>query len=92
MAAAARRLTQTFSMNLGDELLQDGAAHKWLLDPPREGAFAMTQSLAELHRARNLPNLPSDASSHRVHSRHHFKTENIHKTQTTNLHLLNHEH
>ncbi len=42
-------------------LLQDGAAHKWLLDPPREGAFALTQSLAELHRARNLPNLPSDA-------------------------------
>jgi len=30
-------------------LLDDGAAHKWLLDPPREGAFALVHALAALH-------------------------------------------
>ncbi len=34
-------------------LVKDGAAHKWLLDPPREGAFALAKSLADLHKARN---------------------------------------
>ncbi len=29
-------------------LLADGAAHKWLVDPPREGAFALVQALAAL--------------------------------------------
>ena len=33
------------------ELLHcDGAADKWLIDPPREGAFALVQALAELVR------------------------------------------
>ena len=31
-------------------LHQDGAADKWLIDPPREGAFALVQALAELVR------------------------------------------
>jgi 23S rRNA (uracil1939-C5)-methyltransferase len=26
-----------------------GEAHKWLIDPPREGAFALAKALAELH-------------------------------------------
>ena len=26
-----------------------GRADKWLIDPPREGAFALTKALAELH-------------------------------------------
>jgi 23S rRNA (uracil1939-C5)-methyltransferase len=30
-------------------LRQDGAADKWLVDPPREGAFSLVQALAALH-------------------------------------------
>ena len=30
-------------------LVQDGVAEKWLLDPPREGAFALAKALVELH-------------------------------------------
>lgn len=30
-------------------LMADGRADKWLVDPPREGAFALVQALAELH-------------------------------------------
>ncbi len=33
-------------------LVQDGAADKWLVDPPREGAFALAKALADLHQAR----------------------------------------
>jgi 23S rRNA (uracil1939-C5)-methyltransferase len=31
-------------------LRQDGSADKWLVDPPREGAFSLVQALAELHQ------------------------------------------
>jgi len=31
------------------ELSALGEAHKWLIDPPREGAFALAKALAELH-------------------------------------------
>jgi 23S rRNA (uracil1939-C5)-methyltransferase len=31
-------------------LLEDGVADKWLIDPPREGAFALVQALAELRQ------------------------------------------
>jgi len=31
-------------------LLEDGVADKWLIDPPREGAFALVQALAELQQ------------------------------------------
>jgi len=31
-------------------LLADGVADKWLVDPPREGAFALSKTLAELHQ------------------------------------------
>ena len=31
-------------------LIQDGAADKWLIDPPREGAMALVQALADLHQ------------------------------------------
>ncbi len=30
-------------------LVKDGVADKWLVDPPREGAFALVQALADLH-------------------------------------------
>ena len=33
-------------------LMQDGYAHKWLIDPPREGAFALSKALADLHQRR----------------------------------------
>jgi len=31
-------------------LIQDGVAQRWLVDPPREGAFALAKALAELHQ------------------------------------------
>jgi 23S rRNA (uracil1939-C5)-methyltransferase len=31
------------------DLLAQGRAEKWLVDPPREGAFALAKALAELH-------------------------------------------
>ena len=33
-------------------LVGDGVAEKWLVDPPREGAFALAKALADLHHAR----------------------------------------
>lgn len=33
-----------------DMLIQDGIADKWLVDPPREGAFALVRALAGLHQ------------------------------------------
>jgi 23S rRNA (uracil1939-C5)-methyltransferase len=32
------------------DLLQDGVADKWLIDPPREGAFALVKALVGLHQ------------------------------------------
>jgi 23S rRNA (uracil1939-C5)-methyltransferase len=33
-----------------EQLIADGIADKWLVDPPREGAFALARSLASLHQ------------------------------------------
>jgi len=38
----------------GPQLVADGVAEKWLVDPPREGAFALAKALAELHAERAL--------------------------------------
>jgi 23S rRNA (uracil1939-C5)-methyltransferase len=46
----------------GQLLCADGAAHKWLLDPPREGAFALVQALAALHAGQRAPEPVDDAS------------------------------
>ncbi|MBM3398194.1 MAG: 23S rRNA (uracil(1939)-C(5))-methyltransferase RlmD [Betaproteobacteria bacterium] len=35
-------------------LVADGIADKWLVDPPREGAFALSKALAELHENQDL--------------------------------------
>jgi 23S rRNA (uracil1939-C5)-methyltransferase len=43
-----------------DVLVGDGAADKWLVDPPREGAFALVQALAAV-RQRVLEGVASDA-------------------------------
>jgi 23S rRNA (uracil1939-C5)-methyltransferase len=40
-------------------LMADGAAGKWLVDPPREGAFALVKALADL---RQNPELRPDAA------------------------------
>ena len=53
--ASALRCTPRFvARNLfemtPDMLIADGAADKWLIDPPREGAFALVKALAELHQ------------------------------------------
>ncbi|MBC5785846.1 23S rRNA (uracil(1939)-C(5))-methyltransferase RlmD [Ramlibacter sp. USB13] len=32
------------------QLVADGAADRWLVDPPREGAFALSKALADLHQ------------------------------------------
>jgi 23S rRNA (uracil1939-C5)-methyltransferase len=37
-----------------DLLVADGTADKWLIDPPREGAFALVQALAALHQQPEL--------------------------------------
>ncbi len=46
-------------------LVADGQADKWLVDPPREGAFALAKALGELHQARlgaeGAPPLPAGA-------------------------------
>lgn len=36
-------------------LVQDGVADKWLVDPPREGAFALVKALADLHQQKLDP-------------------------------------
>jgi 23S rRNA (uracil1939-C5)-methyltransferase len=32
------------------QLVEDGVAQRWLVDPPREGAFALAKALADLHQ------------------------------------------
>jgi 23S rRNA (uracil1939-C5)-methyltransferase len=43
----------------GPMLVADGIADKWLVDPPREGAFALAKALADLHQQRvgNVPDV-----------------------------------
>ena len=47
-------------------LVADGSADKWLVDPPREGAFALAKAIADLHQARigaeDAPPLPPGAA------------------------------
>ncbi len=50
-------ITKVIARNLfeltPEMLVHDGVADKWLVDPPREGAFALALALAELHRQRS---------------------------------------
>ena len=45
------------------ELVAHGPAQRWLIDPPREGAFALSKALADIHQARlgaaEAPPLPA---------------------------------
>lgn len=53
---AALAETRFVARNLFDmgveQLLLDGTADRWLVDPPREGAFALVKALADIHQAR----------------------------------------
>jgi 23S rRNA (uracil1939-C5)-methyltransferase len=57
-AGQALAPTQFVARNLFDMtpemLVADGMADKWLVDPPREGAFALSKALAELNENRDL--------------------------------------
>jgi 23S rRNA (uracil1939-C5)-methyltransferase len=64
-AQSRRALTATefiarnlFSMTPA-QLVKDGTAEKWLVDPPREGAFELFKSLAALHRQK-VTGVPCD--------------------------------
>jgi 23S rRNA (uracil1939-C5)-methyltransferase len=50
LAATKFAVRNLFEMS-PEQMLADGEAQKWLIDPPREGAFALVKALAELHRA-----------------------------------------
>jgi 23S rRNA (uracil1939-C5)-methyltransferase len=41
----------------GQMLVDDGYANRWLIDPPREGAFALVKALAQIYQQR-LGNVP----------------------------------
>jgi 23S rRNA (uracil1939-C5)-methyltransferase len=47
---AARNLFELTPQQLAD----DGVAQKWLVDPPREGAFALAKALSDLHQQPDL--------------------------------------
>ncbi len=47
--APVQFVTRNLFEMTADALLADGTADKWLLDPPREGAFALVRALAALH-------------------------------------------
>ena len=50
-ALAPTRFVARNLFEMTPELLrQDGSADKWLVDPPREGAFSLVQTLAEMHQ------------------------------------------
>jgi 23S rRNA (uracil1939-C5)-methyltransferase len=46
-----------FEITMND-LLAAGAAQRWLVDPPREGAFALAKAVADLHQAGDVAVLP----------------------------------
>jgi len=49
LAARTRFAARDLFVITAEQLVADGAADKWLVDPPREGAFALAKALAELH-------------------------------------------
>ncbi|HSV46977.1 MAG TPA: 23S rRNA (uracil(1939)-C(5))-methyltransferase RlmD [Ramlibacter sp.] len=60
-AAAGRRAlapTAFVARNLFEmtpqQLVSDGMAQRWLVDPPREGAFALAKAVADLHQQPDL--------------------------------------
>lgn len=64
-ALAATKFAARNLFEMTPELLvSDGIADKWLVDPPREGAFALVRALANLHQQRlGAPDHPITAGS-----------------------------
>ncbi|MCD8515275.1 MAG: 23S rRNA (uracil(1939)-C(5))-methyltransferase RlmD [Burkholderiaceae bacterium] len=52
--APTRFLARNLFEMTPEMLVADGRADKWLVDPPREGAFALSKALADIHQARLL--------------------------------------
>ncbi len=48
--AATKFIARNLFEMTAEMLRADGTANKWLVDPPREGAFALVKALAELHQ------------------------------------------
>jgi 23S rRNA (uracil1939-C5)-methyltransferase len=48
LAARTRFAARDLFAITAEQLVADGAADKWLVDPPREGAFALVKAIAEL--------------------------------------------
>ncbi len=56
LALAATEFVARNLFEMTPELLvADGVADKWLVDPPREGAFALAKALADLHQQKVDP-------------------------------------
>jgi len=53
LAAAVFAARNLFEIT-AEQLLRDGVAQRWLVDPPREGAFALSKALADLHQQPEL--------------------------------------
>lgn len=49
LAAKTRFEARNLFELTAQQLVADGGAEKWLIDPPREGAFALAKALAQLH-------------------------------------------
>ena len=66
LAATEFEVSNLFEMTPA-QLVARGNAERWLVDPPREGAFALFKALADIHQARlgaeGAPPLPEDAAS-----------------------------
>ncbi|WP_399697201.1 23S rRNA (uracil(1939)-C(5))-methyltransferase RlmD [Xenophilus sp.] len=63
--AATRFVARNLFEMTPEMLVADGAADRWLVDPPREGAFALAKALADLHQQ----GLPEGATGWRAPSR-----------------------
>ncbi len=52
--APAQFLARNLFEMTPQQLVADGTAERWLIDPPREGAFALAKTLADLHQDLSL--------------------------------------
>ncbi len=55
LAAATDFVARNLFDMTPDMLVQDGYADRWLIDPPREGAFALVKALADVHQRQVNP-------------------------------------
>lgn len=55
LAAKARFDARNLFEMTPELLVAQGAADKWLVDPPREGAFALMKALVDLHQTEGMP-------------------------------------